>query len=380
MTYSRRKTLAILGGGAILAASGAVGYSVTRTPTTAARPWALAGTYREPRMNALSYAILAPNPHNMQPWIVDLNTDDQVTIYVDTNRLLPHTDPFNRQIVIGLGCFLETMRLAALDSGWDVSFDLFPDGELDDALDTRPVARCQFAKTTAARDALFDHVLDRRSLKEPYDTERPIAASVLADVLTPVQSVQAGGTIDADEIGYWRALTQAALMIELETPRTLKESVDVFRIGHRAVDANPDGIDFSGPMFETLRLAGAFTKESVLDPSSFAFQGGIDAATANTSTGMGYLWLITPGNSRADQIRAGQDWVRVNLTATRLGLGMQPMSQALQEYPEMTALYDEVHSKLAPAGQTVQMLARLGYGPEVPQSPRWPIDAKTLNA
>ncbi len=46
----------------------------------------------------------------------------------------------------------------------------------------------------------------------------------------------------------------------------------------------------------------------------------------------------------------------------------------------MAAHYDTVHSKLATGGQTVQMLARLGFGPTVPQSPRWPLDAKIRNA
>ncbi|MEL6479774.1 MAG: twin-arginine translocation pathway signal protein, partial [Pseudomonadota bacterium] len=77
---------------------------------------------------------------------------------------------------------------------------------------------------------------------------------------------------------------------------------------------------------------------------------------------------------------AGRDWLRVNLACTAQCLGTQPLSQPLQEYPEMAALYSAVHTRLAPEGGVVQMLARLGYGPEVPPSPRWPLDAKTLNA
>jgi len=42
----------------------------------------------------------------------------------------------------------------------------------------------------------------------------------------------------------------------------------------------------------------------------------------------------------------------------------------------MADLFDETHSRLAPDGGTVQMLARIGYGPEVPVSPRWPAEAK----
>ena len=53
-----------------------------------------AGRHEDPRMRALSWAILAPNPHNRQPWIVDRSEPNAVTLRVDTGRLLPHADPF----------------------------------------------------------------------------------------------------------------------------------------------------------------------------------------------------------------------------------------------------------------------------------------------
>jgi hypothetical protein len=46
-------------------------------------------------MSALSFALLAPNHHNRQPWIVDLGAAHTVTLYADTGRLLPETDPFS---------------------------------------------------------------------------------------------------------------------------------------------------------------------------------------------------------------------------------------------------------------------------------------------
>jgi hypothetical protein len=64
--------------------------------------------------------------------------------------------------------------------------------------------------------------------------------------------------------------------------------------------------------------------------------------------------------------------------ATAQGIGFQPLSQALQEYPEMNELYTLVHQKFAPEGGTVQMLSRLGFGPEVSTSPRWPLEAKLI--
>ncbi|WP_299045823.1 twin-arginine translocation pathway signal protein [uncultured Tateyamaria sp.] len=381
MSFSRRKTLALLGGGSILAASGAGAYAVTRTPQTALQPWAQAGTYTEPRMRALSYAILAPNPHNRQPWQVDLRTEGEVTLRVDTDRLLPHTDPFSRQIVVGLGCFLELMVMAAAQDGIGVDLDLFPDGADATALDARRVAVARFTKGAGTPAPLFSQVMDRRSLKEPYDTDRPVAQSVLDGIMASVtRGSGRDATNDPDRVAALRLLTARAFQIEFETPRTYKESVDLFRIGHREVDANPDGIDFSGPGFEALRLAGLFSREAAMDRDSLSYKQGLEMVTGTAMTGMAYVWLTTKGNSRTDQIMAGRDWVRLNLATTAAGLGMQPMSQALQEFPEMAPLYEEAHEMLASDGETVQMLGRLGYAAPVPHSPRWGVESKIVHA
>ena len=379
MPLSRRKTLAILGGGVILAAAG-VGATVTRQPTRARAPWGAAGAYDEPRMRALSYAILAPNPHNMQPWLVDLNAPDQVTLYVDRDRLLPHTDPFSRQIVIGLGCFLEILRLAAAEDGYRVETELFPGGSDQEALDARPVAVCRFQEGAEPEPELFSQVPHRRSLKEPFDTDRPVTDDVLAALAAIASSgTKAGHTNALDEVEALRELTVQAFEVEFETDATYRESVDLFRIGAREVNANPDGLEFTGPTFEALRLAGLFTRESALDREGMSYKQALEMISATARTGMAYLWLTTNGNSREEQIAAGRDWVRVNLAATGLGLGIQPMSQALQEYPEMAGHYEVVHGLLAPEGGTVQMLGRLGYGPEIPVTPRWPLEAKILH-
>jgi hypothetical protein len=62
---------------------------------------------------------------------------------------------------------------------------------------------------------------------------------------------------------------------------------------------------------------------------------------------------------------------RLTLTAHTLGLVVQPVSQALEEYPEMSKLYHGIHESYAPKGQTIQMLVRIGKPTEeVPQSMR----------
>ena len=381
MSLTRRQSIALIGGGVILAAAGTTGAALSRQPRTAFAPWAAAGGYDDPRMRALSYAVLAPNPHNRQPWKVDLSAPDQATLYVDTNRLLPHTDPFSRQIVIGLGCFLEVMRLAALEDGLEVTFDLFPEGSDADALDQRPVALCRFAPTTRPRDPLFAQVPYRRTQKVPYDTTRLIPRDALGRVAAAaIHGSEIGVTDNAEEVAAMCDLSAEAFLIEFRTERTYKESVDLFRIGAKEVDANPDGIDLSGPMFEALRMAGLFTREKAMDPEGTSYKSGEAMVLANVSTAVAHVWQVTAQNTREDQIRAGQDWVRINLAATAEGIGLQPLSQGLQEYPEMADIYTSLHETLAPQGGTVQVWCRLGYAPEVPESPRWPLEAKLLNA
>ena len=268
--------------------------------------------------------------------------------------------------------------MAAAQDGFRVDLTLFPERQDATLLDTRAIAHAAFTKDpTQTPDPLFQHVMSRRSNKEPFDTSRIVVPGILAQLTKSTgEGVQFGGSVDAQDIAELRELTHTALQIEVETPNTYQESVDLFRIGHREVNANPDGIDFSGPLFESLHLTGMFTRETATEISSTAYKAGLDAVFANADPAMGHIWLLTETNTRVDQIIAGQNWVRVNLATTSLGLGLQPLSQVLQEYPEMDSAYQTIHNRLAPNDGTVQMLGRIGYGPQVAPSPRWPLEAK----
>jgi len=377
----RRKFLRIAGSSAVILAAGATGWGVTRTPTRALAPWDAAGgaDYSDPRVRALSYAILAPNPHNRQPWMVDLSVSGEATLHCDLNRLLPATDPFSRQIVIGLGCFLELLRQAAAQEGLRAEVTPFPEGEDPAALDLRPIAHIRFAQDQSiVPDPLFAQVVHRRSNKEVYDTGRQVAPVALTALATSAgANVRAGWTNDAARVAAFRELTFDALKIEMYTDYTMQESIDLMRIGKQEINETPDGLAFGGPMFDTLHLFGLMTREALGDENSIGFQQGIEIWDGLMMSAMAHYWIITPGNSRLDQLNAGRAWVRTNLKATEIGLGIHPLSQALQEYPEMDEPFAEMRRQVgAGPNETLQMFGRVGYGPAAARTPRWPVETR----
>ena len=362
MALTRRHSLKLLGGGAILAATASsAAFLTTRNPTAAQRPWQAAGGYADPRAQALSYGILAPNPHNRQPWIVDLKGSDEMIIYRDMDRNLPETDPFDRQLTIGMGCLLELTAIAAAEQGFTLDLDLFPEG------DAGPVATARLIPG-AAPDPLFAHILARRSCREPF-RDVALTASEIADLAGPTQIIT-----DAGLVAQLRDLTFDAWMIEATTPRTHMESVDLMRFGKAEINANPDGISLGGALLESMMLAGMLTREGQADPTSPGFQQGIEIYRNILMATPAYGVITSAGNSRLDQIQAGRDWARLNLKTTAMGLSLHPVSQALQEFDEMKAHYDRAHRLLAENGETVQMLGRLGHGPDVAAAPRWPLE------
>lgn len=380
MTLSRRTlVLSACGALGLVAAGGA--WRVTRLPQTATRPWTLdPNRPADVRLDAFRHAILAPNPHNRQPWEIRLVGQDEAIITCDLERRLPQTDPFDRQILIGFGGFFELARMAAAQRGVRMSVMPFPDGEPGERLDKRPIARLKFmAEAGVAKDPLFASVLARRTAKIPYDLARPVSASdsaALVALSTPGLSITASSK--PDDVPALRDLIWRAWDIEAYTTRTWKESMDLLRVGAAEIDANPDCIPVKGPLFEALSLMGTDSvRAQALDPASTAFKSTRERYRVMFASTPAFVWLTTDGNSRLEHLETGRAWLRTNLLATQLGLSVQPISQAVQEYPEMKPEFDTVHRLVgAKAGQRVQMLARLGYAAVVEPTPRWPLAAK----
>lgn len=365
---NRRQSIRLIGGGVVVAASAITGFALTRKPNAALEPWTNAGEYEDIRRFSLSYAVLVPNPHNRQPWLAELVGERDLNIYRDLSKNLPETDPFDRQLTIGMGCFLEGIDIAADRRGFETETTLFPNN------DEHHIAHIRFKKSkgTSSHAHLFAAFLTRHSCKEPF-SDKPLSAAH-AEALAKFGEV----FTDEQDVEKLRRLSWDAYQIEHRTHHKLKESVDLMRIGKKQINANPDGIDMGGPIMEALALAGTLTPEKLLDPESTIHQQGLEMYDRILNSTPAYILLKTPHKDREQQIATGRRWLQLNLTTTQLGVSLHPVSQALQEYAEMSSVYEAIHKGFAEEGETIQMFGRLGYGPRVSPSPRWPVEKKLI--
>jgi hypothetical protein len=386
----RRKFIRLVGGGTITAATLATtatlsGCASSAFPSAAVEAWQGPGDEEDPRRRALAYAITAPNPHNLQPWLVDLRQPSTIILKTDPQRVLAETDPFGRQILIGHGAFIELLVMALAKQGLESQVSLWPQGELPTDLkawDARPVAQIVISKPSAstAPDALFDHILKRHTPKSDYDITRPVSPATLKALTDShkTASVAVGGTVDTTQLALMRDLCWQSAQVELLTPRTYLESSKLLRIGPDEILKNRDGISINSAFVRFADAVGMVDRTAPLTQGSPAYKTAMGRFEGHSRSAMGFIWLTTAGNSRAAQIETGRAYVRIQLKAAELGVGVHPMSQALQEFAEMKPHYEKVHQlivgKPAPstaADTTVQMFCRLGYtASPAPATPR----------
>jgi len=368
MRSTRREVMALLAAGAAAPA-----LSSCASGPDAAAAWRTPGAGESDlRRFALAHAILAPNPHNRQPWLVELRGSDELLFFADTERTLPATDPFDRQITIGCGAFLELFDLAVRHRGKSAHITIFPDGEAQPRLDAKPIAHVRIADAAGGADPLFDQVVRRRTNREAFE-DRAVAQETLTQIAAAAPAN--GMVIDAANGGalrdQLRQLAWDAFEREFQTPAAHGETVALMRVGQKEIREHRDGIAISGAIVEFAKFFGLVNKRTLADIDNAQTRQGLMEWRPLALDAPAFIWITTPDNSRATQIAAGRAYARLNLAATAQRLSMHPWSQALQEYPDMAALHAQAERLMnAPGDARVQMLARIGHGPEIEPSPR----------
>jgi hypothetical protein len=331
------------------------------------------------RLRLISHAMLAPNSHNIQPWLIKLVEKESFELYVDTDRLLPETDPPARQIHISQGTFLESLKIAGAEFGYEVLIDYFPVGMYSNqVIENKPIAHIRLVRNASSKkDPFFPYLKTRQSNKRNYN-DRPLTDSL-------AKKIEISGTDDGfkSHVSISPDLIQAlvpmlgeSMAIETANSARHKETVDIFRFSEKEAEMSRDGFTvanngitgFSRFIVESFFL-GSRDKAYATD-STFA-EEGIKMAYKQAESTPAFGWLVSEKNTRLDQVKAGQHYMRINLLTEQLGIALHPMSQILEEYQDMQDLQKKFKTLIgASESGTVQMLFRLGYADPIPHTKR----------
>ena len=371
MESSRRRFLWNVGKVLVVVAGGA--YALRRCdalPGSAIEAWeGPADDEEDIRRWALSYAILAPSNHNMQPWKFDLQgSEERIRLYIDEEHLLPVMDPYLHQALIDLGGVIESLVIAASHKNYRVEVQYFPEGSLSrDRPSSKPVADIRLiADATVTEDPLFPYLLQRRSNRQLYQST-PLSTEhrTALQAAMATQQVQLDFVTDPAEVEAVRLLTVKALGVTMTTADTMQETVANTRIGGSSINEARDGIALHGPLIWWLQKSGRLSAENAATPGSMGYNAIFGDAAAPLMATPGFVLFQNAGHAPEGQLAMGRAYLRFNVWATQLGVSVQPVNHVLIEHPAMAETQAEFYQTLNKSRfRVVQMLVRIGYALE----------------
>ncbi|WP_404384889.1 Acg family FMN-binding oxidoreductase [Caenispirillum salinarum] len=316
----------------------------TSSPSTTA-----AGTLGldDARLCLLETAARAPSGHNTQPWRVTLRDAQHWTLDIAPERRLPAVDPDDRETVISLGAFLETLETAAPSLGLAVrDVEVAPGPEVRLSVLDGPQA-----DGPASLEAIWARRTRRRGLRPD-----PLPDDLVEDLLADMPDVRfiARGTQEAGGLAEAAAAGARLQAARDEAQEELSRWIRWRRAdeARRPTGLTPETMEMPAPL---RWLAHAvFTPATVLS-SGFRKQGAALAAR-QAQEGAGWFVVLAPDASAPALIDAGRRYQRLGLRGVRHGIGLHPMSQMLEEPP----VRDRVAALLKAPPDTVQMVLRAG--------------------
>ncbi|HLQ34286.1 MAG TPA: hypothetical protein VK457_16495 [Chloroflexota bacterium] len=142
------------------------------------RPAIAADRAEDQTAEILEAGLRAPSAHNAQPWrLRRLGPARFQLLYATADKL--DSDPDDRDALLGIGAFVETLALEAGARGWRLTFTP------QVARQTRVVSLGDLALSpvsTGATDPLSKHVGRRHTNRQPYDA-RPLPDALREELL-----------------------------------------------------------------------------------------------------------------------------------------------------------------------------------------------------
>ncbi|MFJ9610414.1 Acg family FMN-binding oxidoreductase [Kitasatospora sp. NPDC101176] len=302
----------------------------------------------------VSAAVAAPSIHNSQPWRFRLQPDTStLEVWADRSRAVPAADPQGRALHISVGTAVLNLRIAARHLGWAPEVRLLPDpGEPELFATVRLDAPA--AAGTRGIDKLYEAIWHRHSTRTPF-TGKPVPQAVLDELATSARAEEALLHLPDHE----ETIRLLHLTAEAERRNTTEEAQRTeSRSWIRTGEAPPYGIpvDALGPQDAVghlpMRDYSAIHAAEHQAPATFEAEPRIAV-------------LATEDDTPQDWLRAGLALEHVLLAATAHGVRASLLHQAM-EWPNLR--WEARDPRRGPG--YVQILIRLGYGPEGAPTPR----------
>jgi nitroreductase len=321
----------------------------------------------------LSIAILAPSSHNAQPWRFRLG-GDRVDLLADRSRSLPASDPADRELTIGCGACLFYLRLAIRRAGRADHVVLLPDpGNPDLLARVRLGAGREPAPGDVALCAAIPH---RRTNRQPF-AARPVPPALVATLQADAVAERCTLRVIAGE-GPRTAVAELVEEADRRQAADLRFRQELATWVHPARSARRDGLPDATLSEEGLlsyversdRSPEPAAPVASAEPSAGEVAVRRTARDLQVVTGSPLLVLLaTAGDAPRDWLATGQALARILLRATAAGVAASFLNQPI----EVDSLRPRLAAVLGEPGRP-QLLLRLGYGPDVPPTPRRPVD------
>ena len=304
----------------------------------------------------MGYAVLAPSPHNTQPWRFRINVND-AEIFADRRRTLRVVDPHGRELSLACGAALCNLRVATEYFGRGYSVQLLPQADEPDLL---ACLTLRLHSETSSEDVVLFHAIPQRRTNRHAFRPDPLPPEILAELADAATSEGAWLAIateddtrhaiadlvaEADKIQWANRDFRRELAAWMRSDAEHQaDGIPTHDLGVR------DWMAFAGPA-----LVRTFNRGNN--------QAAHDADIALHSPALAVLG--TDQDDPRSWLQAGQALERVLLHAQDENLGASFLNQPI----EVDDLRPRLASVLGIQGFP-QVLLRLGYGPEVPPTPR----------
>ena len=309
----------------------------------------------------ISAAVAAPSMYNTQPWSFRMDAATAtLQVRAAPERSLRAADPTGRALHVSVGAAVFNLRVAVTHSGWGPVTRLLPCPEDPGLLATVRPAGAAARRTTDHRDDLYEAIWRRHSSRFPF-SGRPLPPSVRAELS---EAAHAEGAVLAFPAP---GDTARLLRVTAEAEHRNRSDADRGAESRRWVHRDPGEPTDVGLPTSALGPQDAHERLPMRDFTAQRHPERLPAQEFEYEPVIAVL--ATAHDRRADWLRAGQALEHVLLVATAHGLRTSLLHQAM-EWPDLRRSLNSVTDSATDRPGHVQMLVRLGYGPEGPATPR----------